>query len=530
MASLLLYEHNTAFNHTLWSRYDMLQLWQFSPELLREHNRQQRMYGYSPIQDAFYALVGEYPNQSKAGKLWGAVMQTPEFEEACELFTNAPSLHVKTNLVYWLGLVFEYFIKPPHQEGQQPKPQPGTLFAPPPPPKGNKPPQPKAAPDGGKPTAYDLDADTLADMMTGGKGEEEKPGDTESNPLAGPGNGFDLEIPAGFKMPSLDSVKEKNATDEIIGSFAGNEPGTPTEKRRIVEEFHRARGTRNFARFLGFAETVVSAATREVHGAHGHRKGYTRGRFDGRVTASEKAKLASGDLMALSRFADGKLRKVITNSQRPMGNGDVYFLRDESSSMRGNSARDMAKEVDYDLNAMSDSERADWLAFLRLPDKDTQALNLEIALAYWFKKTGRKLTSVAWDSANTRVYEYGTPGLETHLNTFLNGGTRLGHVLTKVFDLMRENHSTDDDILICTDGEIGDYPEHDAYLMTRINEFKARGGKIWAVLVDGMKSSKLGFADGILTIDSLTNAQKNLGEVVRKMTVNRVHKGSKEIH
>lgn len=531
MAALLLYEANTAFHHSLWSRYEMLNLWQFSPELLQAHNRQLISFGYSPMQDAFYALNLEEHNLSKAGQLWGSVMQTPQFEEAVQIFETAPSMHTKANVVYWLGLVYEYFIqeeKKKKKKAQDKCESPGPIFSQPAPP---QPGDPKPSPDGGTPTEYDLESDdtTLDDMLTDGQGETEEPGDVDASPQAGPGKGFKLEIPEGFKMPSLSDLRDKNSTDEILGSFAGTEDANAVEKRRLVEDFHKARGTRNFAKFLGFAQAVVGAATREVQGAHGHTVGYSRGRYDGRVTSQEKVLLAKGDLMALSRFADGKLRKKVTKSNIPMGNGDVYLLRDESSSMTDNSARALAQTKGYDLSRMTPKEQEEWQKFLRLPDKDTQAQNLEIALAYHFKRTGRALTSVAWNAHTTRVYEYGKPGLANHLNSYLSGGTDLIHVLNRTFDLMEEKHSDQDDILIVTDGEVADSPSLNTDLMDRVNQFKKRGGRIWAVLIGNTQSGKLGFCDGVLPITSLTNSQKELALVVRKMAINRAHKGAKLI-
>lgn len=542
---VLWYEGMSAFDHGLWERYHLLGLYEYSPQILEAHNRQTRMYAYSPTQDAFYALSNGEPNMSPAGCLWQAVVNSKNFDLALAMFKKG-DLNVKANLVYWLSLVYENFIVPespsqkpqPQQQPQlgdeenegeaggegedeenedQPDDQPGDQSGQE---DGN---QPDDQP--GKPAKFNLSADDMADILTNGQGQSQEPGDTQANPDANVGNGFKLKMPPGFKMPGLGEVESQNETDEVLESLIGTEEGTPTEKRHRMEEFHQLHAIKNLAKFLGFAEHVTRAAERQHQAAVGIHKGIKRGRWDGRVLVQEKRKVMTKDPQALMRFADRKLRKFATATNIPVGNGDVYVLRDQSSSMRDNRPYSFA-QYDADPRKMSKATLEKWQAFLAAPDKDTQAVNLEIALAYHFRASGRDFTSIPWEAKKSRVYKYGSPGLEDHLNEFYNGGTRINHVLEKTLGLIERPEAKSDyaDILILTDAAIDDRPDHDKILWKRIGEFRKKGGRIWAVLIgceDLYAEQMHQWVDGAVTVKSLMSGEFGLEEIVKNMAIQR---------
>jgi hypothetical protein len=531
---LLLYEKATAFFHRLWSRYYLLGLYEYSPELLEAHNRQIRTFAYSAVQDAFYALDGATPNGSPAGLVWQAVVKTKNFKLAQQIFTDGTLDH-KVNITYWLGLVFENFIQPknkpddPKAGGKQEsplfdqesksKPQKQPDNKPQKQQPGN---QPTDEAPGNKPDSFDLAKDSAGDILTGGKEMTEDPGDMPADPNAGVGGEYKLSVPPGFRMPSLDGVQAANDMDDVMGSFMGTEIGTPTDKRRTLETFHHTLAVKNLSQFLGFAEHIVKAAARKREGAAGFHRGMTKGRWDGKVTVNERRQIIEGNPMALMRFADRKLRKFKVVSEVPVGNGPVFLLRDESESMRDRAA--VFSQYDFDARLMPPYIKAQWEKFLAHPDKDTQAVNLEIALAYHFAQSGRSLTSIPWDNKNHRIFKYGTPGLEDHLNTFFDGGTAINHVLDATLAILERPgaDTTNADILILTDAAITDRPQNNKPLWERITAFRKRGGRIWAVLIGCDSDATIRtWVDGAITIEQLTGAEKGLEKILIDMAISR---------
>lgn len=532
MNELLLYETNSAFDHSLWSRYEWLSLLEFSKRLQWLHHKHIDTYGYSAVQDAYYALADENPNLSKAGMAWNRVMALPEFPHLQEMISTRNS---KANVINWLATKFvELFYEdpPPPDEAE-----------------GGGAGGDQQDNDDNDDDDDDEDRDRQEELdklkdaqaksgtlrqeqidqarkeiekQTGGDDDDgdEEGGEVEANPQAGPVKGSNIKIPTkiALNVGELQDLEEEN---EISDMMAGLFPGsgeTPMGVRDFIELHFDRMALRRAAKILGWGQRVMAQAKRQNQGATGEMVGFNQSSWSDNVDPTEMAAVAEGDLHALVKLAESNLRTKVYDEHKALGKGGVIFMHDESGSMKGGWETEALRSKPN----LTDDEKK-WLQ--TNPSKDIQAINLQVALAALVRAEGRPFTAIAWDDDTTRVHRYGDPGLDKHLTQFLDGGTNINHALYKAFDIVDSDpkHRKGTDIVVCTDGMIGDAPQNDLRLFMRLSSFKKDGGRIWVIYVGGELKPGSGYykhmsewADAIVSVDNLFDDPK-LAEIFRRV-------------
>lgn len=97
---ILLYEKYSAFDHGLWDREEWLTLMNYSQGIDQDHIDDLTQYGYSFIQDAYYALRGNTPNDSLLGQIWTKVIGVSDYQTLPPLLTN---INQTVTTVRWLA-------------------------------------------------------------------------------------------------------------------------------------------------------------------------------------------------------------------------------------------------------------------------------------------------------------------------------------------------------------------------------------------------------------------------------------------
>lgn len=480
---LLLHEKNSAFDHDMWSRWEWLNLLNFSPKLGHYHKASQTAYEYSFPQDSYYALTGSEPNASPIGKKWTEVMQQDFFPKLVERMTNRDST---INTTIFLAQKFEeHYLKEPENPPEEQK--------------GNEQQKQKKNPGNKPPTDKEI-ANAQKDLQQDQKDGE---GDTEASEEAGPQAGGEINAkvaPLQITDEEIEKLDEEiKAFDAMSGLLAGNGM-SPKETRQWVEHnfdrFHLER----LADLIGFGQRVMDGAARNNQGAVGEFTGYMNGGLGSNTSVMDRISVTNGSMLGMARLADRKLTNRKYDQEKPSGKGAAVILHDESSSM---------KESFY------------------TPTKDQQAINLQLALGSIFTKQGRPYTAIAWDDHSTRLYEYGKPGLEHHLKEFLGGGTELGHAINKAITHINQNpeYATQADILVISDGEIGDAPMQDTKTKTLVDAFRAKGGRIWFILVGAELSERgkrrlQGLIDFYIEAKDL-NSSEGMAKILEGMATDR---------
>lgn len=465
----LRYEQNSAFAHSLWARWEYLTLMAMSSTLQNQHTLGYAQIGYSLVQDAYYALKGGEPNLSPAGKAWGEVINQDYFPTLQDMMDNGDDAKINT-IMFLAKRFYDHYLKKDEskptpgamkralnkfqkQQTQRKKDQEDRQQG------GDQPPQQM---DSGIQEALDQ----LSDQAQGEEGE----GDTEPSEQAGPqfGAAIDEEVEA-LEITEAD-LEELDQQNEVFSAMAGIQAGTgagPNELREFTEDMYQARKISGIERIIGFGKRVMEGAKRKNVGATGEFVGYGYDTFTKNVHPADRMEVLDWTDRGMAKLADRKLRNRKMDEKKPSGMGAAIYMHDESSSM-----------VEDGFNN---------------PDgKRNQSINLQIALAHLFKSQGRPFTAIAWDDDQTRLYEYGTPGLQDHLNRWLGGGTSINHAIVEALDFLDSHPDYRDkaDMLIVSDGELGGYqPPEDEELWERVQDYKQNGGRIWFVFV-GFKPSE----------------------------------------
>lgn len=506
----LLYERNSAFDHSLWHRFEYLSLLSISNALQTQHEAGYEQIGYSVVQDAYYALKNSDPNlSSKVGKAWGEVMKQDFFPQLQDMMRDRDS---KINTVLFLAEKFyQHYMK---EDKKNPTPQQQTH------------PNTDLGNVDKKPTSYE---ENLYDAQREKEDQEENEeqgdhrddtppeitdalneiqeqaqdgeGNTESSDEAGPQFGAIVvkkTVPLSISQEEIDDLQDKNETFIAMGGLQSGTEGSVREIREFTEEMFKRRKLTRLADLIGWAERIVGGAKRENQGAVGEFTKYGFDTLTRNVHHADRLQVLNKTPQGMSMLANRKLRTRRYDEKKPAGKGAVVFMPDESGSMTGVVPGTTTSKRD-DVN------------------------NLQLAMGLTFKKENRPFVSIAWASYSTRTYEFGKPGLQDHLNEFLGGGTHIIHALWEAFRWLDENKEYDRnaDILIVSDGWLADNPAANIPLMKRISKFQEKGGRIWFVLVGEdltfvQKTTIERWANFAISFESFYDDEK-MGEVLRLM-------------
>ena len=319
-----------------------------------------------------------------------------------------------------------------------------------------------------------------------------------------------IELPEADNVPTEEEIEDGGAIMAFVRIVA---PGMGGEQKNDILDEALALATRidleTFKDLLGFASRIVKGASRKAASPRGEMVGYEATSWSDRVITTDMIGVAQGNLEALTKLAEGQLTARSFESDLPIGKGPVVMLRDETGSMK------------YGHN-------------------HTAALSLEVALANAFNSDGRDLVTIAWggkrhtSGSETRRFTWGDPGLNHHLNAFLDSGsTKLYEALIEALDVAAE-YVPGSDILIQTDGMIQDIDRlrsividgetgHDFDgLKGKLEKFRDEGGRIWVIVLGEHVDlsdweEKLPIADGAVHIDSVT-AGEGLEEIIEGMS------------
>ena len=119
------------------------------------------------------------------------------------------------------------------------------------------------------------------------------------------------ELPAFAAAEGM--LSDAEAEMDVIDSLKSVIDESPIKAQIMaieMAEYFDAEQMRVFSQFLGWMERLVGGAVRTIPAAGLSITGYERGGWDDKVTLQEQCAVASGDKLALSRFADETLQKI----------------------------------------------------------------------------------------------------------------------------------------------------------------------------------------------------------------------------
>lgn len=279
----LLNERTSAFTHSLWDRYEMLQLLATSRAAREADVASLRQLGYSTVQDAYYCLQGNQPKADTAlTGFWQQATQIDAFAGLSRLFQDG-------------GLA-------------------------------------------GKQEAV------LELARAAGKCLQPDPNAKDANPDDGQRVEEAQDLPEGDGQPAVvvarraqfqfsdERPTERTRGIEALCSFLD---GRPADKLEVATQLAQAQtlDVKALAHMLGWATKVVSGASRKGRAASGEFTGYRLNHWSDRVRPDEMLGVADGNLGDMAKLAEGSLTNREYAQRKPLGKGPVILLRDESSSM-----------------------------------------------------------------------------------------------------------------------------------------------------------------------------------------------------
>jgi hypothetical protein len=531
----LLNEKNTAFVHTLWDRFEFVTLLSTSRRLTDLDYRQRATYAYSPVQDAFYALLGCAPIPNLGNPtvtLWETLRQAAWFRQLQALFRQGTAgRRVATRTladIYALNIVptgnkpatlskeerkqrqtIQELLQQlaqaaPPQEPQQEEIQEESDEAP-----TNQEGAPSDARDSetsqeesngqgqGQSTAQ-------ADASAGGQPRQNTTAPTATQTGAALGSAGSLTgtsrtleyqdvgpnqeyqvLLANF-FPGKGPEKIEHAQQELnvlmtLAPYMGAK--TQDEALAWADQLAFHLDVKAISKFLGFAKRAVRGAHRLTDATGGELTHYKPVVWAERLHPVDLAGLAQGDPRTQVRMAEGTLRERRFEDRKAKGRGPVIVLRDETGSMSFSYADGRGQS-------------------------NQQARALEIALAHAFNQEKRDLVSIAWGDSRTRVCTYGIDDVQHHLSTFLNGANTYIHPALQLGIDKAAEYVEGADILVITDGIIEDTQSHHVRELAR--RFHATNGRIWAVFVGDRAKQTITadtapWADGVIHIDQIAD-------------------------
>ena len=562
-------EHNTAFRHSLWDRYEFTSFLDRSHGLKDLDFRQRTQYQYSTVQDAYYALMGRstLPNLGNAAvTLWEMTVKADWFKHLQTLYKqdrHGKRLAVKTLADIYTLRIFDNQGRPPSLEMVQQREEIQKIL------NQLKQIQPQASEE------QDEGDDQTESQLTHQKGDPpHDDGDQESTQQAGgaeqdgqpqaqpdAGNNGQKSQQTGMTQPgqraqsqsigrSVPSVSDHVSYQDIGPAGHYTVDATPMENNpnfsknvplsKIVEAEQRhdaitallpymgekdqdtaeekvealltSLDAKAIAKFLGFAQRAVRGAHRLTDSATGELTKYKQVVWSEKLHPVDMVGVANGDPRTLVRMAEGNLRARHYEDKSPKGRGPVIVLRDETGSM---SSRDRTGRG----------------------TNNQQARALEVALAHAFNLEKRDLVSIAWGDTRTRLCVYGEDDVAAHLNSFLDGTSTYIEQALELGVAKAKEYVDGADILVITDGLISDARQDPVLNLAEV--FHKTNGRIWCVLIGDPKiatrdalcttlEQTLPWADGIITVDKISD-NAALSQLLTRMNRRELNTKGKKV-
>jgi hypothetical protein len=546
----LLNEKNTAFVHTLWDRFEFVTLLSTSRRLTDLDYRQRVTYAYSPVQDAFYALLGCAPIPNLGNPtvtLWEMLRQAAWFRQLQALFRQGTAgRRVATRTladIYALNLVpAQLTPQKPTQAEQKRQAMIQEILAqlaqtPPPEEPQEEPeeePQEEAQEDSTEPS--NQPSNQPSDQQKGSSSDASH-SEATSQEDTGQGQGqstAQADASAGGQPSQNTTAPTAAQTGAALGS-AGSLTGTSRtleyqdvgpiqEYQVILTDFSPGKGPEKvehaqqelnvlttLAPYMGAKTQDEALAWADQLASHLDVKaiskflGFTKRAVRGahRLTDTTGGELTHYKPVVwaerlhpvdLAGLAQGDPR-----TQVRMAEGTLRERRFEDRKAKGRGPVIVLRDETGSMSLSYADGRG---------RSNQQARALEIALAHAFNQEKRDLVSIAWGDSRTRVCTYGVDDVQHHLSTFLNGAnTHIFPAFQLGIDKAAE-YVEGADILVITDGIIEDTQSH--YVRELARRFHATNGRIWAVFVSDRAEQPITadaapWADGVIHIDQIAD-------------------------
>lgn len=313
----------------------------------------------------------------------------------------------------------------------------------------------------------------------------------------------------------------------MFGLFASTEYQTPTEKMRQWEDLRQHVALSKFVELCGNLKEINDAALRDSRALSGVTINHTPGAFGRNTRNSEKLGVAAKNPLVLAKFGDNTFSNRERQDVRAAGQGDLVLICDESGSMQeGNDPLAPRLLVDKVRNqsmvsaTLEQVNKARGKYFSDNLDKDAQCFNLEVAMAGIATSRGRKVTALRFDAGQIRQFRYAVDSYASWLDyskIFFGGGTTISRVLEQALDGVKNRHT---DIVILTDGYIGDDPTEFPTVAKKLSDYKANGGVVWVVYI-GSSHGDVPWATYTIDVKDLMASDGNLYKLFKSVGTDR---------
>jgi uncharacterized protein with von Willebrand factor type A (vWA) domain len=272
--------------------------------------------------------------------------------------------------------------------------------------------------------------------------------------------------------------EEAKQFGEVVRGFGYTESSSPPDTVESVERINRRIPIGLLAKYLGFAERMVSASKKREKADSGRLDSYKPGYLDQSTVSQDILALARGELDAMSRSADGALINKRYSDKQDLGLGNVILLRDESGSM---------------IERMRDGNT-----------RHQHAVALEASLAVELAKKKRKMITYRWSTGHENPrFVWGEGDSAAHLLKFQSGRST---VIQPAMSLAVEETLPDSDIVVITDGKLGsqnvDVPE---------------GTRVWVIIIGGGGDTNIAWADHTVGFGEMGDVEEVIKGVVNRM-------------
>lgn len=442
----ILGDEPSSFEHGKLDQYDFQALALFSKSIAKADERSLQLFGRSMVQDAFFALRGHAPKAGdEMAASWATTMADPSFERLRMAFGS--DFDHQATAVLELAEAVERSLRTPVDS-----------------------------------TVAD-DEQTFADGFNG--------------------NSYDTSID-----PQLveQAAEDAEMMDDLIASIGASLDGSPPQVYEEALELSKLFDLRSFKDLLGFAKTVIGAASRIGKGGSSEFTGYRLGEIQDKTLPMQLVKLAQGDIATQIAMMEQALTYRDYNSDQPQGKGPAVMLRDKSGSMGyfGGKAH-------------------------------RQALSFEMALAAAFNEDGRDLVSIPWATEPHAPYTYGEGGIGDHLRIAPSGGTKPLAAL-KAGVAAADEYVSGADILMTTDADFKneriDLDDLYAQACEMLKPFRENGGRVWVIIM-GRRAEQVDprevlWADGWCAVDAI-NPGQSLAHLLAQMAYRPTEQGGKVV-
>jgi hypothetical protein len=264
----------------------------------------------------------------------------------------------------------------------------------------------------------------------------------------------------------------------VVRGFGYTESSPPPDTVENVELVSSSIPVSLLAKYLGFAERVVAGNKKQSRSESGMLDGYVPDYLGQNTVSSDLLALASGNLDAMSRSADGALTNKRMLANISLGLGNVILLRDESYSMS---------------ERMGDGH-----------SRHQHAAALECSLAIELAKKNRKMVTYRWSTGhNNPRFVWGEGDTTAHLRKFQGGNST---VLQPAVTLAANETLPNSDIVVITDGKLGHQ-----------NVDAPSGTRVWVVTIGGDGDTDITWADHVIEFGNMEDAEEVIKGVVDRM-------------